>query len=421
MKNYIQKNINWIIAIFVLMGPILDFFTGICLHYSIPLTLGIIVRVLFLISFCFIVLFIFGKKKILIPYFIIGLYFIFYFIGILLYKNKADIFFELQNLVKVFYFPILLISFYAIREEIHVSKFTLFLTLLLYLLFLFFPLIFHVGYQTYAITKAGTLGFFHSANEIGGIISLLTPILFYMISIFPKKKYSFLIIVLYFVVIFMMGTKTPLLSFCFTLGVSLAYLLVNCWKKRQYKKILFSLLLLLVGFSFLIAILPKTTFYKNIEVHLDFLGINNVSEIFSKKEYIDHFIFSQRLTFLKNKSLIYKESPFYQKLFGIGYLKNGEEMKQIEMDYFDIYYNHGIVGFLLLFTIFLAILISILRSKRTKSYERFMMDASLYLIFLLSFFTGHILTTPSVSLIAIIIILMLPNEEGKEWKRIIKK
>ena len=85
-----NKLVNKIITIFLLIGPILDLLTGICLHYfKINLTIGVIVRVLFLLFICFITLFTFKKKKILIPYLIIGTYFIFYIVGIISYKNSS--------------------------------------------------------------------------------------------------------------------------------------------------------------------------------------------------------------------------------------------------------------------------------------------------------------------------------------------
>ena len=181
MSNFIKKNISYIISIFILIGPIIDLLTGLCLHtLGIRFTIGIIFRVLFLISICLITLFVYKKKKVLIPYLLIGLYWILYIIGIILYKNTG-LFSEIQNLVKVFYFPIMFISIYSLREEIRISNMTLFTTLFLYLIFIFIPLLFGIGYETYKITKAGTLGFYNSANEISGIISLLTPIMFVII------------------------------------------------------------------------------------------------------------------------------------------------------------------------------------------------------------------------------------------------
>ena len=94
------------------------------------------------------------------------------------------------------------------------------------------------------------------------------------------------------------------------------------------------------------------------------------------------------------------------------------------MDYFDIYYSHGIVGFILISTVIIFVLYKVTKVKILLTYENYMMKTSLLYIFLLSFFTGHIITAPSVSLVASTIIIMLfPKEKesilviGKEQKR----
>ena len=412
MNKFIKKNINLIITIFLIIGPILDLLTGICLHYfKINFTIGIIIRVLFLLFICIITLFTFKKKKILIPYLIIGIYFIFYIIGTFLYKDKG-IFFEIQNLVKVFYFPIMLISLSSFKEEINISKKTLYIVFISYLVFIFIPLILGIGYKTYEITKVGTLGFFNAANEVGGIISILTPIMFILLI---DKKHIILklsSVIIYIVVILMVGTKTPLLTLLITIGISLLYLEINYIKKKYYKKVIISILVVLIGISSLIMVLPHTNFYKNIKTHLEFLEVEKITDVLKDEKLIDHFIFSQRLTFLKDRNYLYKESNTYQKLFGIGYLDNGEEVKMIEMDYFDIFYSHGIIGFIIYFVISIyASIKCIIKDKN--DYQRLMYKTSSILILLLSLLTGHIITAPSVSIIVIIIIISLSKNNKK--------
>ena len=405
MEKFIKNNINKIISIFILISPILDLLTGICIHtLKINLTIGIIVRVLFLLFITIVTIFIFKRKKLIIPYLIIGLYFILYIIGMIIYKNNG-LFFEIQNLVKVFYFPIIFLSLYSIKDKVDIDNKTLIKTLFLYLILILIPTVFGIGYKTYEITKAGTLGFFNSANEISGIISILTPILF--ITLKNKENIIIKIVLglIYLIVILMMGTKTPLLALCFTVGAYLAYLLVESIKKKKYKKIITTLSILIVAIFGLILILPKTNFYKNIETHLDFLKVDNITDVFKKKELIDHFIFSQRLTFLERENNLDKESPLYMKLFGIGYLNNSEETKMIEMDYFDIFYHHGIIGFLVYFIILIYLIRK--RIRFNKTYEDYMLRTSFFLIIVLSFFTGHIITAPAVSIIVSIIILKL--------------
>lgn len=410
MEKFIKKNINIIISIFILIGPIIDLLTGVFIHtLKINLTIGIIVRVLFLISIILITIFTFKKRKIIIPYLIIGLYFICYIMGILLYKNGLGLLFEIQNLVKVFYFPIVFIALFSIKEEIDIDNKILVKTLYLYLILILIPTTLGIGYKTYEITKAGTLGFFNSANEISGIISILTPILFIILKDKMNIILKIILGIVYLVVILMMGTKTPLLALCFTVGVFLAYLVIECIKKKKYKSIIISISILIVGVFGLILVLPKTNFYKNIKTHLDFLEVENITDVFKKKELIDHFIFSQRLTFLEKENKLYSKSNLYQKAFGIGYLNNGKETKMIEMDYFDIFYHHGVIGFLVYF----SILIYLFRKKIkfNKSFEGYMLRTSFLLILILSFFTGHIITAPAVSIIVTILILKIFNKK----------
>ena len=413
MYSYVKKNINLIISVFILLGPILDLITGFCIHsLNINLTLGIIIRMIFLIYMCLIVIFIFKKKKLIIPYLIIGIYFIMYTLGMIIFKNTI-LFNEIQGLVKVFYFPILFISIYSIKDEINTSKMTLFVILFLYLLFIFTPTLLGIGYKSYEVTKVGTLGFFNSANEVSGIISILTPIMFIILYRSKSLFSTIILLIMYLVVILMMGTKTPLLSLIITLLVVFTHFGIKLIIEKKYKTILISSIVIIIGIISLIIIIPKTNFYKNIKTHLDYLGLNNITEVFTKEKYIDHFIFSSRLKFLKNKSKIYNKAPIYKKIFGIGYLNNNKEVKMIEMDYFDIFYSHGIIGFIVFFAPTLYILYDIFKRKREKSFDNLMLYVSVFLISILSLLTGHIITAPSVSLLCILIFIMLSIKNKK--------
>ena len=414
MNKYLEKNLSKIISIFILLQPILDLITGLCVNLlDFNITIGIIIRILFLALIMYITTFVFKKKLSLWVYISIIFYSIFYLTGIFIFKD-GSYFAEIQGLVKAFYFPILLISLYEIRNEIKVSNLTLVITLFTYLMCIFIPSLLNIGFKTYQIAKIGTLGFYNSANEISGIISLLTPIMFTLIL--GKNKYLIkgLMLLVYLIVILMMGTKTPLLSLCITLGSIFIYYMYHCIKKKTYKPIIYSVVLILVGFASLILVLPKTNFYKNIEIHLDYLEVDNVFEVFTEYELVDHFIFSQRLTFLENKNDLYLKSSAYEKIFGIGYTHKNKVTKAIEMDYFDIFYSHGIIGFALYFGIYLYVLSQIFKAKQKTTYTRCMQLVALLLILVLSMFTGHIITGPAVSLIAAILIIMLAKRNKKD-------
>lgn len=414
MEKYIKKNFNYILAIFILIQPILDLITGIAIHkYNINLTLGIIIRMLFLIFVMIITTFIYKKRKNIIYYLVFVIYAFFYLLGIIFFKEKIGLFSELQGLLRVFYFPLLLISLYSIKDNIRISKMTLVVSLFMYLLFIFVPNSLNIGFKSYQITKSGTLGFFNSANEISGIISILTPI---MVIVFKENKnflLIFLMSVLYLVVILTIGTKTPLLSFCITILSAILWLWIRSIKKKNYKVIFASLIAILTLSVGIISILPKTNFYKNIKVHMNYLKVDDLADVLEKPRLIDHFIFSQRLTFLDKKQALYEKASPYQKLFGIGYLKGKKVAKAVEMDYFDIFYSHGLVGCLIFFIAYVYVLINILKNRKKLNFSQYMLYISLILIIFLSLFTGHIITAPSVSIIVIMIIIMLENKKKK--------
>ena len=84
------------------------------------------------------------------------------------------------------------------------------------------------------------------------------------------------------------------------------------------------------------------------------------------------------------------------------------------MDYFDIYYSHGFIGYILYFGIYVYVLFNVLKDKQKTDFNRCMRLVSLLLIIILSMFTGHIITGPAVSFIAAVIIVMLAKRNKKD-------
>ena len=414
MKKFIEKNINIIISLFVILGPVIDLLTGLSTNKTnLCLSLGIIFRTIFLLFIVIVSIFIFKKKKLIIPYLIIGLYFVFFLIENILYKDNVLIN-EIHGFIRTFYFPILLITMYSINDNVRISKMLLFTTLFIYLLLIFIPMIFGIGFQTYDITKVGTLGFYDSANEISGIISLLTPIIFIIFFDTKNNIVKFLFFILYLIVILMIGTKTSFITLVITIIMSFIYLVIYSIKKKTYKNLIKISLITIIGIVGISLIIPKTNFYKNIEIHLDYLKVDKVTDIFKDEKLVDHFIFSQRISFLNDKANIYSNANDYQRLFGLGYTQNNKTMKLIEMDLYDVYYNHGIIGFIIFVTIILYVLINIIRKRNKANYERYMLSLSAILILVLSYVTGHIITAPAVDIIAIIILLSLIKRNKKD-------
>ena len=329
-------------------------------------------------------------------------------------KGIESIWYELQNTFKCFYFPIMFICIYNCykKNKKDISK-MLSNLFVVYLLFILIPNVLNLGFGSYEITKKGSIGWFYTANEVGAIISILMP--FYLSEIINKKNKPiiFLSIIIIFYTLTTMGTKGPLLSF----GIILIYYFIKYYKKiikeKKYKTLGIMTTSFIIVILALIMIIPKTTFYKNIIIHLDFLKVEKISD-FKNPKIIDHFIFSQRLTFLNNTVKIYNKSPISSKLLGIGYIDNyGTDqvsMKMIEMDYFDILFRQGIIGIVIIFG---GIVMMINKKKRTKKINDVYL-LSLFLSIILALLTGHVITSPSVSIYVALIIDLIYNENIKE-------
>lgn len=412
MNTWIKKNFNIILLIFILLQPILDVITGIGIHvWHTNITIGIIVRMLFLVFILYSVVFVYKRKKSLLFYVILVIYGILYMAGMLIYKEGVGLFSEIQGLCRVFYFLVLLISLYSIKDEIKISKMTLMVVLITYLVCILVPNCLNLGFKTYEITKAGTLGFFNSANEISGIISILTPIMILILVNKKKILLTLIIVLIYLYVILTIGTKTPLLSLGITIFFTYLWFIHQEIKLKRVKRVAISIILLLIFIAGMIVILPKTNFYKNIETHLEFLEVDNITEVFKDKKLIDHFIFSERLTFLENRYKDYRDENNYLQLFGIGYLKDGKDTKAIEMDYFDIYYSQGLIGFIIYFGIYGYFFALIMKRRKRLDFTQYMLYISVVLSLLLSFITGHIITAPAVSILLVVLLILLEKKQ----------
>ena len=347
MKQKVEKQFSNILNSFLLLHPIIDLLTSLCIKtFSIPITFGAGIRILFLLFTVYVAVFIYKEKRLIWYYAAVAVYALLFVTSIFIYKDGNNLIGEIEGFIKTFYFPILLITIYMNRKKVNLNK-HLIQTMSLYVILIFIPTIFSLGFDSYEITKKGTIGFFYSANEISAIISLLTPILvLYLLEDkinIPKIVFS----IIYIVSILSLGTKTPLLSLIVTIIFLVIWILIKNKIFKDLKKIYIFTLTSIAALTLGCIIIPHTSFYKNIETHLNFLEVDNITDVFKDTQLIDHFVFSQRLTFLDNKKIIYDNLELPQQLIGIGYYEDSKELKMIEIDYFDISSHHGPIGFII--------------------------------------------------------------------------
>ncbi len=403
MKKIQKKWLSNIILGYLLLNPIFDVLTSFSIHFlskSMPVVL--IIKVLFILFLLFLN---WQQKEKKSFYYSIGLFFYFLCFFFLIYQKHgiSSFFLEAQSLFRTFYFPCIFLFLYPLQKkgilEIKISN--LCYILFFYLFFLVVPEFFHLGFSSYTEGKIGGLGWYYSTNEISGILAILGP---FLVPYLKNKNYflKILFIVFYMSGIFIIGTKVPILAFMITIFFFFVSFLWELWKKKAWKKLLLSISSSMIAFGCFIVILLSSSFYQNIKIHLEFLQIHQVSDLMTFHN-IDHFVFSERLSFFQNTLTLYKNSSTCEKILGMGNVEYGKTnpRKMIEMDYFDLFFSYGIIGTILFFAPFFLISI-----KRKFLLEE---KISIFLIVLLAFFSGHILIAPSVSIL--VALIFLPKKE----------
>ena len=417
VNEWIKTHITTIIFWMLILGPVFDCVTSLSIHLlHVQLTLIMFLKILFLGILIYDLFFISKcryKRKISLIILSILVYMMMYVILIILTKGPEVFLYECQSMLRTFFFPIVLLTLYNLylEKRLKVNQNYLYIILVTYITCIFIPILTHTGFDSYAYSKVGTIGWFYSSNEIGGILSILFPFLFYYL-LAQKKWWSILSIVIIMSVYFAIGTKVPILSMGITFAIfSIAYI-IQLFQKKKWKQLSRFGILIILGVLSLLLVLPKTSFYKNIQIHLDFLKIDSMADLFTL-DHIDHFIFSERIRFMKTTEQNYINASLSEKLLGIGYIENYAtdqvNTKMVEIDYYDIFFRHGIVGSIIYFIPFLWILIKVVKSllKNTSIPH----ITSVILILLLALFSGHIITAPSVSiLVAYVLISCLEGE-----------
>jgi hypothetical protein len=393
LNCYLKKNIILIVSFLMILQPVIDVIIGLSKYANILTSLTSLLRIIILLFFLYYFIFV-GKirdrKKVYCLFSIVALYLLFFFV------NMNYSFLELKSALRTFYFPLILLSFYCIKEEqkTFIDRKYLFISLGIYAFVIIFGFITNTAFNSYEVAKVGTSGYFYAANEIGNIIAILLPLLFsFVFNKINWKKIVFFALII--IVIFILGTKTPFIS----LLICFIYYYI---KKFNYKNIIKLLILPLVAIIFLFIIIPLTPIYKNTLIHASFLKLNNISQIIKNPSLFDHFVLGSRLKFLKENTNIYLHSDINDQLLGIGYLHN---TKESEMDFNDILYRQGIIGFIVYFGVVINILLSNKNTKRDWLL--------IILILLITTIVGHVITAPSVGTF-VASLLLLSKKEVKE-------
>ena len=372
MKKNIQ---DYLIIIFLLLGPILDVFS----FYNNPI--NIIVRTVFLISIIIYLLLTKKEYKYLLPLLVFTLV-LFIYQYLYLHIGLVP---TISNILKLLYLPVGMLFF---KNYIVPTNKNRLLTVILftYLLIYYFSYITKLGANAYLDTdgKSGFKGLFSSINEFSAILVCLIPVVFTYLK--NNKKYLLLITLILLITgcSLLIGTKVLLGGLVF----GIIYLLFQERDKLFFNRspktkviIILLALLTLVSGTFLFT---KTRTYKNMLVQNDFFKVENVLSF----DYLNKIIFNDRFSFASNNFNYFKNQDLSHQLLGISL--QDTNIKMIEIDILDIIIRYGIIGFIIFTTI------SILIIKDTSPTIDSII--SLILLVLISLTSGHVLFYPAVSI-----------------------
>lgn len=406
MKKIINN--DKFLKIFLFMQPFLDVLAAVLIYNNVDNFITSLIRLVFM---GLMILYLYfgeyeNKKKTLIYVSTLIITIIIHTLIMVFDKDMSVFMYEFKNTISTYYFVFLLISLGVIYKNNKISKKELMYLWIIYVLLTFIPNVLGIGFKSYSHSKTGMTGWFYSANVVGSILVIILPIILSEIKKLPKLLIVILgAMALYS--IFSLGTKTPVLGLGIILFVNLLYYIYKLFKSKKKKSIIiiFSSLILLCGVS--VYVIPKTSFYENLKIHYNFLKKNDV-KVFSK-EFLDHFVFSQRLSMEERTRHNYNISPIQEKVFGIGYIENystdSVNLKIVEMDYFDIFYREGIIGFIVFFIPVIYMIVMFFKNNSI-NFVSVNMFISILLIMLLALFQGHIFITPAISIFVALILNM---------------
>ena len=440
MKKLKEITIEKLIIIYILIQPLLDVATSLCLEYISPyLTLGILIRTMFMGLVIIYSLFKADKKnriRSLIYYGLVGIYMcIFLFVA---YSQNGTnmILAQIKGLIRVFYLPLVLVALYSLfnSKTIKIDNKYFIWTLAEYVLIMLIAKIAGIAYPTYKYgLNHGTVGLFYAANETGAIISILSPLL--AIELLKDKKINIINILTLILLIFSvleMGTKVPFLAFIILYVLFFIICLIKIFIQKNKKiYIIKNVCILIIGIIILF-ILPYTPVGKNIEANYGIKLIQICKTPSAKQPGLDleepidiekpidievTTIVSGRNELFKKNLERYMKSSATEKIFGNGYLTYKDHELQInklvEIDYFDILFSHGIVGTIILFIPLIYMLLTVI-IKTLKHFILVLKDEELFLYLYIigiglgiALAAGHVLTAPAVSIYMILILLNL--------------
>lgn len=396
-RNTIINQFEVSIFIFlVIIVPLVDTLNGFFITVGIDIPIGQVYRIIFVIYMvCEIMTHKLPKTifTFFVGIFVIGNIFLVILQAIILQNSGDLIISDLNSLVK--YSLWILISYFCYQRRQELSGIDMSRVFriinILFILCLFVPFLLGKGTYTYEASAAGFKGFFYAQNDLSSIFIVLITL---SCSNFLKEikahwDWQLLISTLIFmsdlICILLIGMKTGIV---YALLI-LIFIIVSLVFSDDYYSVENH------GFAIIGCIIILLAFF--------FKGIGTTSDMLSQTwvriTYFYHLyggdlirlITSSRSEYLKAsfENFIYGNHSIFILFFGQGpayRIENFGRLGLSEMDFFDLFFNYGLIGI----TLFLIIINYILKeSFRTKNHSIYSFIFIVILIY--SFFAGHVI------------------------------
>ena len=388
MVKKIYQNPYIIFSIYILSSFLIDILTTLTSEFT--LSIGIILRGILLL---YVLIGLIVKCNSKFNRFVVMILTLFSTIFLIFHHRFIDIsyLFKFNFLILIFTFIVTLYK----KEDKKINRNILTISLLLYSLTIILTWVYTLVFNK----DINVSVLFSSTNEVSTIITIILPYLFVNLEKRINPIEIFTIILAVFSA-FLLGTRLPIAVFLFCI----LYLLIKkLIKDIKIKKINYvNLILFLIFLGCFIYKFQATPLYKNLYNRVEYLNISKPLDAVKDFKSVDQFIFNKRLTYLKNNNKLITKANISNKLIGLGYTK-----KMVEMDLFDIFYQFGIIGFIIFALIYAKLLATIKTKKSIKTLP-------IVVIVITSLLSGHILLSPSVSLVMMVIVANILYKKKKK-------
>ncbi|WP_144656185.1 O-antigen ligase family protein [Bacillus tropicus] len=437
------------LLLFIVFQPILDLLTSFSIYVlHMSATVGIVVRFAFmLLALGYLLLHHKqqGAKKYILYLCLFGIVLAIGLVNNLMIKSPVSLGEEVKFIMKSVYPIVLLFGYIIALKELKNNEFA-FHKIITY--FLYATLILSISiitamatgtdFPSYPNSKIGSRGWFFAGNDLSSIFAIMFPIVV-LYSVHKttsfSKVYYWIPTVLAMYASIMIGTKVGYGAIVITLGIALFFLFIEYMMHRKKEgkgfTYLVNTIVAAVVLGGLLVLTPQTPIAKNMSIHLQIYEYKkSVQDEKDRKEgkvvkeeehkqgeltdsEMKSLIYSDRDKFLKVYKQYYKEAPLSQKLFGMGYAGNyTTKMKLVEMDFHDLFFAFGIVGFLMyllpLLYFGIKIFIRLITNfKKLFSVKHMLLASTLVLSLGIGFMSGHVLTAPAVSIFFVVILTYL--------------